>query len=208
LKTDEDRKNFVRLSTPLVPVARSQAGESFYDILVPEDSKTILSYEAWAPGAEQAHLASPPFAHFVSAIGSTLAGPPNFRHYRTVARGAATARDVAEAYYASWDNLKAGDETAVRATITDDVVFRGTIVAETNGARAFIDGLKGLVTIMKSRRELSAVYSPSEAFVLYEVETTTPAGTVRFADYLRVENGKIKVDTLTFDATALRAATP
>jgi predicted ester cyclase len=121
---------------------------------------------------------------------------------------AVATKNVADAYFASWADLKAGDERAVRALLTDDVVFHGTIAPLLSGADAFVSGLKQLVVIDDRRKVVAEDYSGDEAFVLYDITTSTPAGTIRFADHLRVDQGKIVEDYLVFDATELRKLLP
>jgi predicted ester cyclase len=117
-------------------------------------------------------------------------------------------RDVVARYYAAWPDVKRGDTLGVRAVLAPDVQFRGTIAPHLSGVDAFVEGLSGLVDHqVGDRRELQAVYSGEHASVLYEL-TVSGAGTIRFADYLRVVGGKIVEDDLVFDPTALRAVIP
>jgi hypothetical protein len=54
---------------------------------------------------------------------------------------------------------------------------------------------------------IAQLRSEHEAAFLYECEVSQPAGTFRFAEFLRIGDGQIHEIKLVFDATEFRKAT-
>jgi SnoaL-like domain len=109
------------------------------------------------------------------------------------------------AYYESWKNGMASyDETRLRAILAPDLKFEGPLAGKRNSADAFLSGLAGFVKAVKAVRILQKVHAGNEAAVFYECDLTMPAGTFRFAEFLRVDKDTIQEINLVFDATEFR----
>jgi ketosteroid isomerase-like protein len=115
-----------------------------------------------------------------------------------------TAGPVVRAYY---DILKEGtasfDEERLRAILASDLVFEGPIAGHVVGAERFIKGVSGFVETMRSLNMLHQLHAKDMAAALYDAEM--PGGTVRFAEFLQIEDGKIHSLRLLYDATEYRA---
>ena len=51
---------------------------------------------------------------------------------------------------------------------------------------------------------IAEFYGDHDAMLLYDVQTNTPAGSIRTAEYFKLSGDKIASTTLVFDATAWR----
>jgi hypothetical protein len=61
----------------------------------------------------------------------------------------------------------------------------------------------GFIETMRSLNMVHQLYAGNTAATLYDAEM--PGGTVRFAEFFRVEDGKIQTLRLVYDATEYRA---
>ena len=106
--------------------------------------------------------------------------------------------DIIDTYY---DILAAFDADRLRSILAPDLVFEGPIAGRRDGADAFIAGAAGFANAARSISMLQR--EPTAA--LYDAEL--PGGTVRFAEFFRVADGRIQALTLHYDAEAFRSAT-
>lgn len=109
-------------------------------------------------------------------------------------------RDTVRAYYESWTR---GDMPRARSCLADDLDFQGPIDSFT-GADPFIAALTGFAGMLTRVELLQELYAADEAALLYDCVTASPAGTIRTAEFFRLEGGKIVQIRLVFDATELR----
>jgi len=111
-----------------------------------------------------------------------------------------TTKDVVKAYFQAWTSR---DLTKARACLGDNLDFQGSIDRFTN-ADDFVRALGGFVQVLSETQLLAEFYGDTDAMLLYDCVTPTPAGTIRTAEYLEVAGGKIQTIKLVFDATELR----
>ncbi|MFN8638159.1 MAG: nuclear transport factor 2 family protein [Dehalococcoidia bacterium] len=109
-------------------------------------------------------------------------------------------RAIVEDYARAWTG---GDVATARALLADDLDFEGP-VDTFHHADQLIEALRGLVSMTQRVDRLAAFYGDTEAMLLYDVVTGTPAGTIRTAEHFTIENGRIARIRLVFDATILR----
>src|SRR6266851_297775 len=115
--------------------------------------------------------------------------------------------DVTEAYYATWQNgIDSFDEAGLRGLLAADFVYEGPIAGRRPGVESFMQGLKAFVKTLQSLHMIAQVRAGNEAAFLYDCDVSQPAGTFRFADFLRVGDGQIHEVKLVFDATEFRKA--
>jgi ketosteroid isomerase-like protein len=115
--------------------------------------------------------------------------------------------DVIEAYYASWQNgIDSFDETGLRRLLAADFVYEGPMAGRRPGVESFVQGLKTFVKTLKDLRMLAQVRTGSDAAFLYDCDVSHPAGTFRFAEFIRIGAGQIHEIRLVFDATEFRKA--
>jgi SnoaL-like domain len=115
-----------------------------------------------------------------------------------------TTTELLHAYY---DTLRGGlpsiDTGRLRAILAPDLVFEGPIAGHRVGADGFILGVRGFVETMRSLSMLQQVCAENEAAALYDAEL--PGGTMRFAEFFRMEEDKIHSLRLLYDPTQYRA---
>jgi ketosteroid isomerase-like protein len=115
--------------------------------------------------------------------------------------------DVIDAYYATWRNgIDSFDEAGLRGILAADFVYEGPMAGRRPGVESFIQGLKAFVKTLTGTRMISQLRIGDEAAFLYDCDVSQPAGTFRFAEFLRVGNGQIHEVKLVFDATEFRKA--
>jgi ketosteroid isomerase-like protein len=113
--------------------------------------------------------------------------------------------ELIDAYYDSWRNgISSFDEPRVNAILAEDLDFEGPIAGKRQGARGFVVGLTRFVEGLQAPiRVLQQVDSGHEAAALYDADL--PEGTMRFAEFFRVDEGRIKAIKLLYDAAQYRA---
>ncbi|MGH9106703.1 MAG: nuclear transport factor 2 family protein [Acidimicrobiales bacterium] len=115
-----------------------------------------------------------------------------------------TTEQLVATYY---DTLKDGmasfDGDRLRAILAPELAFEGPIAGKRVGAEAFIKGVAGFAETMKHLTMLHQLHESNEAAALYDAEM--PGGTVRFAEFFAVADGKIGSLRLLYDATEYRA---
>ncbi len=115
--------------------------------------------------------------------------------------------DVIEAYYATWQNgIGSFDEAGLRRLLAADFVYDGPIAGRRPGVESFTQGLKAFVKTLNRLRMIAQLRNGNDAAFLYDCDVSQPAGTFRFAEFLRVGDGQIHEIKLVFDATEFRKA--
>jgi ketosteroid isomerase-like protein len=118
-----------------------------------------------------------------------------------------TAQELVSAYYDSWTH-GAFDEERLQAILAEDLVFEGPLAGHRVGAEGFIRGVHGVAQALKEFRLIQRLDNGDEVSVLYECDLTRPNGTHRFAEFFRVENGRIQAINLLYDGTEWRKLAP
>jgi SnoaL-like domain len=115
-----------------------------------------------------------------------------------------TADDAVQAYY---DTLQRGMASfapdRLRAILTPDLVFEGPIAGRHVGVEPFIAGVSGFAETTRGLTVLHQLRNRDSAATLYDAQM--PGGTVRFAEFLQLEAGRIQSIRLVYDATEYRA---
>ena len=108
-------------------------------------------------------------------------------------------------YYASWkDGISSFDEGRVQGVLVANLDFEGPIAGKRQGAAGFVGGLKRFVEGLRAPiRILREIKSSDQAAVLYDVDL--PEGTMRFAEFFQVSEGRIQSIKLLYDAAQYRA---
>lgn len=110
------------------------------------------------------------------------------------------AKQVVTGYHEAWTK---GDMNTARSFLADDLDFQGSI-DRFNGADEFVGALTMFQQMLRGVNLLQSLFSGTEAALLYDCDTMTPAGVIRTAEFFTVEGGKITSIRLVFDATELR----
>lgn len=114
-------------------------------------------------------------------------------------------RELVQAYYASWQAGEGGyDEGRLRSVLAPNLHFEGPIAGVRDGLEPFLAGLGGVVRVLKARQMVHQVYSGNEAATLYDCELGAAEGTLRFAEFFRVQDGRIQEIRLLYDPTEFR----
>ena len=106
--------------------------------------------------------------------------------------------DIIDTYYAILEDF---DADRLRAIVGPDLAFEGSIAGRRCGADAFVAGAAGFA---KAARSITMLQREPTA-ALYDAEL--PGGTVRFAEFFEVADGRIQALRLHYDAAAFKAAT-
>lgn len=108
-------------------------------------------------------------------------------------------------YYASWRaGISTFDEARVQGVLAENLDFEGPIAGKRQGAAGFIGGLKRFVEGLRAPiHVLQQIDSSDQAAVLYDADL--PEGTMRFAEFFHVADGRIQSIKLLYDATQYRA---
>jgi ketosteroid isomerase-like protein len=117
----------------------------------------------------------------------------------------AKTADVVDDYYASWRNgISSFDEDRVRSVLAKNLDFEGPIAGKRRGAAGFIRGLERFVEGLRAPIQiLQQMDSGEQAAVLYDADL--PEGTMRFAEFFYVRDGRIQSIKLLYDAAQYRA---
>jgi ketosteroid isomerase-like protein len=109
------------------------------------------------------------------------------------------AATLVRAYYESWQNgIATFDKERLTEILAEDLDFEGSIAGKRRGAAGFMVGLQRFVEAMKPPiRVQQRVEAGDLAAVLYEAEL--PGGSMRFAEFFRVEHGRIAAIQLLYD---------
>ncbi len=115
-----------------------------------------------------------------------------------------TTTDVLDAYYDSWKGGRAAfDEARLRSLLAPDLDFEGSIAGHRVGAEGFVQGLGRFLDSLQGLAMVEAVREGDRAAFLYDADLG--AGTVRFAEFIRVEGGRIQAIKLHYNADQYRA---
>jgi hypothetical protein len=114
-------------------------------------------------------------------------------------------RELVQAYYDSWkDGMASYDEERLRDILAPDLRFEGPIAGKREGREPFLVGLADFVRALKAHRIVRQMHAGDEASALYDCNVGASAGTIRFAEFVRVENDRIQEITLLYDANEFR----
>ena len=110
------------------------------------------------------------------------------------------AATLVGAYYGSWENgIATFDRERLAEILAEDLDFEGSIAGKRRGAAGFMLGLQRFVEVLKSPIHVQQQVEAGDlAAVLYEAEM--PGGSMRFAEFFRVEHGRIASIKLLYDA--------
>jgi hypothetical protein len=116
-----------------------------------------------------------------------------------------TTVDLVGAYYASWQNgIASFDPAQLRRLLADELLFEGPIAGSRTGADSFLRGLEDFVRSLRSLRMLTQIHAGSDASALYDCDLGPSAGTLRFAEFMHVENDRIQSIRLVYDPNEFR----
>ncbi|KAB8195355.1 DUF4440 domain-containing protein [Nonomuraea phyllanthi] len=96
------------------------------------------------------------------------------------------------------------DRAAMARRLADDIVFespRGAIA----GARAVLEAIGQFAEAVAEVKIISVLGDDEQALIMYDM-VTGPFGTLRAADHLVVQDGRITSDRLVFDTYELRTS--
>jgi SnoaL-like domain len=111
-----------------------------------------------------------------------------------------SAANLIRKYHEAWTQR---DMSTARSCLADDLDFQGPIDTFSS-ADEFIATLTGFAQMLTRVDLLQEFYRDDAAVLLYDCVTSTPAGTIRTAEFFGLRDGKIANIRLVFDATALR----
>lgn len=116
----------------------------------------------------------------------------------------AQTTELVSAYYGSWQKgIATFDRDRLAHVLSEDLDFEGSIAGKRRGSAGFMIGLQRFVESMKPPINfLHRLESGDQAAVLYEAEL--PGGTMRFAEFFRIENGRIASLQLMYDPAQYR----
>jgi len=106
------------------------------------------------------------------------------------------ARSVATSFLKAWTT---GDFDTARSLLHDDVSFSGPIDSF-DDADSYVAALRGLSQIVQDAREQKVFADDTDVCVIYDLATTTPAGTAPTAEWYHLRDGKISAVRVFFDA--------
>ena len=111
-----------------------------------------------------------------------------------------TTTEVARAYYASWQGGRGHfDAPRLRRILAPDLVFDGPLAGHRVGAEGFLKGLADFAESVTRLQLLAAVRDGEQVAYLYDCELTGRPAPVRFAEFLRIGDGRIQSITLLYD---------
>jgi hypothetical protein len=108
------------------------------------------------------------------------------------------AAKVATTYFDAW---KANDFDTMRSLVAQDVRFEGPL-ATLEGAEDYIKGIQGLSQVISEIVIQKIFVDDQDILTWYDMHTTV-ASPVAVANWLHVEEGKITVVRVAFDAREL-----
>jgi hypothetical protein len=113
--------------------------------------------------------------------------------------------ELVETYYESWRNgIASFDATRMGEILAEKLDFEGPIAGRRQGAAGFIAGLTRFVEGLQAPISvLQQVEADDRAAALYDAEL--PGGTMRFAEFFQIGDGRIQAIKLVYDAAQYRA---
>jgi ketosteroid isomerase-like protein len=111
----------------------------------------------------------------------------------------ADAKNVASACLQAWSS---GDLEATRLLLHDDVTFVGPL-GETEGADAYIEGIKGMIKIVERAEQQEVFGEAGNVCIAYDLVTYTPKARIPTVGWYRVHDGKVVSVRAYFDPRPL-----
>jgi hypothetical protein len=105
------------------------------------------------------------------------------------------AKTVATQCLRAWTT---GDFATARSLLHEDVSFVGPL-ATTNGADAYIDGVRGFAQLVEHAEVHTVVADGDDVCIIYDLVTSTPAGAIPTAGWYRVRGAKVASVRVFFD---------
>ena len=96
-------------------------------------------------------------------------------------------RNLASDCLAAWSS---GDLDTTRALLSEDVTFAGPL-GSTQGADAYIEGIKGMVKIVERADQREVFAEGDDVCIIYDLVTKTPPASIPTAGWYKIRNGKI-----------------
>ena len=113
--------------------------------------------------------------------------------------------ELLRSYYDSWTSgMATFDRERLREILAPDLRFEGPIAGRREGREPFLRGLADFVGSLKAFRPLQQLQTQDEASTLYDCEIGASAGTLRFAEFFRIEDGCIREIKLVYDPDEFR----
>ncbi len=112
---------------------------------------------------------------------------------------------LVSAYYGSWQNgISSFNAASLQEMLAEDLDFEASIAGKRRGGAGFIAGLQRFVEGLKAPISVQQrVEAADLAAVLYDAEI--PGGSMRFAEFFRIEGGRIASLKLLYNAAQYRA---
>jgi len=109
-------------------------------------------------------------------------------------------RQLIETYHNAWTS---GDFATARACLAADLDFKGSIDTF-HTADEFVAALRRFQSMLRQTTLLKSFFEHDGAALIYDCDTTSPAGVIRTAEFFTTKSGKISEIRLIFDASELR----
>ena len=114
-----------------------------------------------------------------------------------------TINAIVAAYYDSWQRgIAAFDEATLRRILAPDLLFEGPIAGSRTGSEGFVRGLADFAKSLRGLHMVQQVITGDEAAMLYDCELGSSSGTLRFAEFLALRDGRIQSIRLVYDPAA------
>ncbi|WP_424528830.1 hypothetical protein ACOZ38_03885 [Sphaerisporangium viridialbum] len=110
-------------------------------------------------------------------------------------------RQIVRGYH---DARFSGDVPAAVAHLAEPFTFQSPLMSSADPA-GHLAGLPGFLQVVTGVDMISELYGESEATLVYDVHTATPAGTQRTAEHFRLDGAGITSIMLIFDGTPWQA---
>jgi hypothetical protein len=109
-----------------------------------------------------------------------------------------SASGVVAAYYDSWSRGGDADAARLRSLLSPGFNFDGPLAGPANGPDSFVAGLGRFAQAVKATRMIQLIDAGNAAAAIYDCDL--PGGTLRFAEFFRIESDQIAAITLLYDA--------
>ncbi|MFE5837784.1 nuclear transport factor 2 family protein [Arthrobacter sp. NPDC056493] len=110
------------------------------------------------------------------------------------------APEVLQRYYRILSaGIEAYDPAGELGTLlADDLEFEGPLAGKRRGAQGFCQGVKGFIANVTAIDVIQEVHGPDGSATLYDAGM--PGGTVRFAEFFSISDGRITALRIHYDA--------
>jgi len=116
--------------------------------------------------------------------------------------------ELVQAYYGSWKHgIASFDEARLRAIIAPDLKFEGPIAGKRVGGDSFLRGLADFLKALKTFESIQELHAGNESAALYDCTVGATGGTLRFAEFFRVQDDRIQEIKLVYDPSEFRRLT-